>query len=188
MIKLNEDERRDFFRIDDEVYLELTTISDDEYSQAPETLKNLHNNSFSLSANFATLNNSLNPLLNNIKQLHPDIGEYLEAINSKIDSLSQHLLSDKSNFDKDKLTPANISASGIQLKTSQSFSLQQTVKLELILLPEKVGVLIFGRIVDIKDDNISIEFDYLRPEDQELMIKHNLNKQMSELREKNDNH
>ncbi len=186
MIKINEDERRDFFRIDDEVYLELTEISLDEYKAAPETLEKLHENSFSLSANFATLNNKINPVLNNIKQLHPDIGEYLEIINSKIDSLSQHILNEKSNFDKRKLVAANLSASGIQFKSSQSLKIQQPVKLELILLPEKIGVLVFGEIIDIKNNNISIEFKFLRKEDQELMIKHNLNKQMSDLREKNE--
>jgi len=186
MIKLNEDERRDFFRIDDDVYIELQVISEDEYASAPATLESLHDSSFSLSANFATLNKNINPILNNIKQLHPDIGEFLEIINSKIDSLSQHILYENSNFDESKVINANISASGIQFKPSQKLQLQQAIKLELVLLPEKIGVLIFGRVVDIKDDRVSIEFEFLRPEDQELMIKHNLNIQMSEIRDKND--
>ena len=187
MIKINEDERRDFFRIDDEVYIEIEAISEEEYNSAPDILENLDDNSFSLSANFATLNNKINPVLNNIKQLHPDIGEYLEVINHKIDSLSQHILYESSNYEKHKIISANISASGIQFETQQDFKISQTVKLELVLLPEKIGVIIYGRVVDRKKHTLSIEFEYLRPEDQELMIKHNLNKQMSELREKNDN-
>ena len=187
MIKTNDNERRNFFRIDDEVYLDYISISEEEYIAAPETLKNLEGSAFSLSANFATLNNNISPILNNIKQLHPEIGEYLEALNSKIDSLSQHIHNEHSSFDENKVLIANVSASGIQFKTNQSFKLQQAMKLELVLLPEKVGVLIFGRIVEIKDSGISIEFEHLRSEDQELMIKHNLNKQMIELREKNDN-
>lgn len=187
MIKINENERRDFFRIDDEVYLDYISISEEEYITAPETLKNLEDSAFSLSANFATLNNKINPILNNIKQLHPEIGEYLEALNSKIDSLSQHIHNDQSGFDKQKIFTANVSASGIQFKTERDLKVQQAMKLELVLLPEKVGVLIYGRIVEIKESCISIEFEHLRAEDQELMIKHNLNKQMTELREKNDN-
>jgi len=186
MIKINEDERRDFFRIDDDVYLDLQTISEDEYQLAPATLESLSDSSFSLSANFATLNNSINPILNNIKQLHPDIGEFLEMVNNKIDNLSQHLLQANSNYDESKIIKANLSASGIQFESQIAVSAQQAVKLELILLPEKIGLLIFGRVVDTKNDLISIEFEFLRPEDQELMIKHNLNKQMEELREKND--
>jgi len=188
MIKENENERRDYFRIYDEVFIEFTAISEEEYKTAPETLQNLHDSSFSLSADFATLNNNIHPILNNIKQLHPDIGEYLDALNSKIDSLSQHILCKNTQYDKSKVVTANISASGIQFKTEHTFKEQQAIKLELILLPEKIGVLIFGRVIESKENCLSIEFKHLRPEDQELMIKHNLNKQMSELREKNDNY
>jgi len=186
MIKINEDERRDFFRIDDEIYLDFEAITDEEYATAPLTLKNLHESAFSLSADFATLNNNIHPILNNIKQLHPDIGEYLDVLNSKIDSLSQHMLYEKSSFDQSKVVSANLSASGIQFSCDNAYEPGQAVKLELVLLPEKIGVLIFGRVVKYKDSYLAIEFEFLRPEDQELMIKHNLNKQMSDLREKND--
>ncbi|MCW8935947.1 MAG: PilZ domain-containing protein [Gammaproteobacteria bacterium] len=186
MIKINEDERRDFFRIDDEIYLDFEAISEDEYADAPNTLKDLHENAFSLSADFATLNNKTHPLLNNIKQLHPDIGEYLEVLNSKIDSLSQQMLYDNSSFDQDKVNPANLSASGIQFSSSDNFETGQAIKLELVLLPEKIGVLVFGRVVKSSKNHLSVMFEYMRPEDQELMIKHNLNKQMTDLREKKD--
>jgi len=186
MIKINEDERRDFFRIDDEIYLDFESISEDEYAAAPVTLENLHKSAFSLSANFATLNNTVHPILNNIKQLHPDIGEFLDVLNSKIDSLSQHILYQNSTFDQSKVISANISASGIQFKSDTIFEINQAVKLELVLLPEKIGVLIFGRVIKSEKDYLSIKFDFLRAEDQELMIKHNLNKQMTDLREKND--
>lgn len=193
MIKANDSERREYFRIDDDVYLEYKTIDDNEFNDAPATLANLNNSSFKLSAEFATLNNSIHPLLNNIKQMHPDIGEYLEFINHKIDSLNQLLLEKESSFDEDKVIKANLSASGICFESDKPFEIATPLKLEIVLLPEKVGLLIFGRVVAIKEikasekKHISIHFDHIRPEDRELMIKHNLNKQMADLRDKNDN-
>jgi len=188
----NNDERRDFFRIEDEVYLELETISEEEYSTAEETLSNLHNDSFSLSADFATLNNNLHPVLNNIKQIHPDIAQYLELLNNKIDSLGELLLHKSSAYDENKRIKANVSASGIMFESETIFNQGDLIRLELVLFPEKIGVLIFGKIIKVtqatnQKQNISIEFEHIRAEDQELMIKHNLNKQMTDLREKNQN-
>ncbi len=192
MIKTNDSERREYFRIDDEVYLEYQIISEDELDSAAETLANLHNSSFRLSADFATLNNSIHPLLNNIKQLHPDVGEYLEFLNQKIDSLNQLLLVNETEFDESKVFLANLSASGICFPSEDDIPISTPVKVELVLLPEKVGILIFGRVVTMKDHKkthtrmVCIQFEHIRPEDRELMIKHNLNKQMADLREKND--
>ncbi len=192
MIKANENERREYFRIDDDIYMEYTVISENEFNNAPDFLKELNNSSFSLSADFATLNNSIHPLLNNIKQIHPDVGEYLEFINQKIDSLNQLLLIKETGFDESKVIRANLSASGISFPSQDQFTVDQFIKIELVLLPEKVGILIFGRIVAIKDirdcedKSICIQFEHIRPEDRELMIKHNLNKQMADIREKND--
>lgn len=186
------EERRDFFRIEDEVYLEVEKISAEEYQSAPETLDNLHNDSFSLSADFATLNNSLHPVLNNIKQLHPDIAQYLESLNNKIDSLGELLLHKSSAYDESKRIKANISASGIMFESDHIHTVGDLLKLEIVLFPEKIGVLIFGKVIKTsestdKKQNLSVEFEHIRTEDQELMIKHNLNKQMIDLREKNDN-
>ncbi|TNF38444.1 MAG: hypothetical protein EP315_01330, partial [Gammaproteobacteria bacterium] len=55
-------ERRRFFRINDDVCLEYDLLSADEYSKAPEELENLRNTAFSMSAEFATLNNEFHPL------------------------------------------------------------------------------------------------------------------------------
>lgn len=191
MSNTSDSERREYFRIDDEVYLDYAAISQQELNAAPEFLANLENNAFSLSADFATLNNNIHPVLNNITQLHPDIAQYLQFLNEKIDSLGQILLQKDNAFDSDKLINANLSASGIMFQSAQEIIANQAIKLEIILLPEKVGILIFAEVVKVdksKDKNgwnICAEFKHIRDKDQELIIKHNLNIQMTSLRQKN---
>ncbi len=187
-----DNERREYFRIEDQIYLTTTIIDEDEYSAAPETLRHLDNSSFSLSADFATLNNNINPVLNNIKQIHPDIAEYVEFLNAKIDSLSLILLCKESSFDEKKLLTVNLSASGLMYNFDQDIDINQAVKLELVLLPEKIGIIVYGRVihqaqgVNQTDQSISVEFEHIRDKDHELMIKHNLNKQMSIIRDQKD--
>lgn len=184
-------ERREYFRIEDDVYLDVQAISEEEYSKAETTLNELSEYAFSLSAEFATLNNKIHPILNNIRQLHPDIAQYLDFLNTKIDSLSHQLLQKENIYNKDKLVHANISASGIMYENTNELQKGSPVKLEIVLFPEKIGLVIFGRIAHCRQHNnkncTSIEFEHIREEDQELMIKHNLNKQMSDIREQNNN-
>lgn len=185
-------ERRRFFRIDDEICLEYTILSDDEFNAAPEQLAQNKHSAFTLSAEFATLNNSFHPMLNAIKHSTPEIGQYLELLNNKIDALSQQLLTDELPCSDSDLYQANLSASGIAFNCRENLTIDTKLKLKIILLPEKIGILVFGIVKNSSpnQDNtyhIGIDFEHMRYEDQELMIKHNLNKQMLDLRERAEN-
>jgi len=186
-------ERRRFFRINDDIFLEYDVLNENEYSNAQEELDAIKHTAFSMSAEFATLNNEFHPLLNNIKQNTPDIAQYLELLNQKIDALSQHLLESQISAD-DKKVSANLSASGIAFRSKTPFNTGQGLRLRIVLFPEKVGIMVFGRVMhcdsekDIHNEHlISVDFEHIRYEDQELMIKHNTNKQILELRQRSEN-
>jgi len=188
----NQNERRDFFRIDDEVHLEYEAVHEDEYNNAKQILNEVHESTFALSANFATLNHDNNFLLNNIRRNSPEISQYLDLLNQKIDALSQHLLENSTASSEDNLVTVNISASGIAFNTSDKLEKNQAIKLRIVLLPEKVGIQAYGRIIDCKPDAenkgflSSVDFEHIRNDDTELMIKHNINKQMIELRKRSE--
>ncbi len=185
-------ERRRFFRINDDICLEYDLVSEEEYNNAPAELEAMQHTAFSMSAEFATLNNEFHPLLNNIKQNSPDVAQYLELLNQKIDALSQHLLEVQIGIEDTKM-PANISASGIAFRTKTTMNPGQPLRLRIVLFPEKIGIMVFGRVMhcdkehDSHDEHlVTIDFEHLRYEDQELMIKHNINKQILELRQRSE--
>ena len=187
--KTPDDERRRFFRIDDLVVIAYTAISEDDYSKAPEALENIQHSAFGLSADFATMSHEYNPVLHNIKNNLPEVGRYLESINSKLDRLSHHILDRELVEHNARTQKVNISASGIAFECNQDFADQQPMKIHLILLPEKVGILVFGRVRRKSPDDsnlLCIDFEHIRYNDQELMIKHNLNKQLEELRQRSE--
>ena len=188
----NNDERRRFFRIDDEVCLDYEQISDEEYRNAPEELEKLKQSGFALSADFATLNFEFNPILNSIRQTSSEIAQYFDLINQKLDALSQHLLEDELPCPDSEFRQVNLSASGIAFECDDAINEGQPMRIRLVLFPEKIGILLFGkvnscRLLDNQKHIASIDFEHIRYDDQELMIKHNLNKQMAELRERSDN-
>lgn len=185
------DERREYFRVEDDIYLQWQIVPEEEYARAGEILKNLTDSDFSLSADFATLNNKFHPILNNIKQAHPDIAHYLELLNTKLDSLGHHLLQQQDVYNEQKLTHVNISASGLMYATDNTVPVNSLLKLEYVLFPEKIGIITYGRVVNttpLEDGMhcIHISFEQMRTEDSELMIKHNLNTQMNMIREHKD--
>ncbi len=185
------DERREYFRVEDDIYLQWQTVPEEEYARADEILKDLSDSDFSLSADFATLNNKFHPILNNIKQAHPDIAHYLELLNTKLDSLGHHLLQQQDVYNEQKLTHVNISASGMMYAAKEPIYVNSLLKLEYVLFPEKVGIITYGRVVNttpLEDGThcIHISFEHMRTEDSELMIKHNLNTQMNLIREHKD--
>lgn len=191
----HEGERRRFFRIDDEVYLEYEQISEEEYLKAPEELAQIQQSSFGLSADFATLNYEYNPILNSIRNTAPEIAQYFDFINRKLDSLSHYLLEEQIQCEEANKQIVNISASGIAFNSTESIANNQPLRLRIVLLPEKVGIMVFGRAQSCNNredsstaNHICVDFEHIRYDDQELMIKHNLNKQMQQLRQKSENY
>ena len=94
---------------------------------------------------------------------------------------------------EDTKTSANLSASGIAFRSDKIINTGQGLRLRIVLFPEKIGIMVFGRVVhsdNEKDTNnehlISVDFEHIRYEDQELMIKHNINKQIMELRQRSE--
>jgi len=188
------DERRRFFRIEDEICLDYEVITEEEYRNAADELAKIKQSAFSLSATFAALNNEYNPILNSIKHSSPEIGQYLDLLNRKIDSLGQQLLEEENPCSDGNTIKVNLSASGIAFQCDEKLKDSQGMKLKIILLPEKIGVITYGRVQHClqsksqRESNIiCIDFEHIRYDDQELMIKHNLNKQMQELRQRSEN-
>jgi len=191
---IGDEERRRFFRIEDEIYLEVTVVNEQDYKIAPQELATVQQSAFALSATFASMNHNHLPMMNSIRAGYPEIAQYLDLMNRKLDSLSQHLLEEQLPCSGENKIKVNISASGISFESDQTYSINQPLMLRLVLLPEKIGIEVFGRVVNTQamteSDNktqISVDLEHIRNEDQELLIKHNLNKQMQELREKSGN-
>jgi len=191
IIKENENERRQFFRIEDSICLQVEKISPEEYAQSEQELAGKNSEAFLVSADFVSLNNEFNHLLNKIKTSSSELAQYLELLNRKIDLLGHHLLDNELPCTEADRVPVNLSAAGIAFDHAEPLDPGQQLRIRMVLFPEKIGILAFGVVVDCRnaDENshkVCAEISHIREQDQELMIKHNLNKQMEELRESSE--
>lgn len=178
-------ERREYFRIEDKAIVHLEKISADKFNNAEQILKEHALSAFLLGSSFAALDLDYQAVMAKVKRSAPDINLYLELINKKLDLITEHLLASDPIM-KSNASDVNLSASGLSIITDETFEVDDYIQIKLILEPKKVGVLAFGRVIRSDSENgkyhVSIDFEHIRESDQELIIKHTLNKQLEDAR------
>jgi len=181
-------ERREYFRVDDIAKFTLEKITD------KDTLESLSqkNTSFLLGSLIATLDLDHQTVISKIKRTDPDTAIYLDVINHKINLISNYILENDPSISTQEASNINLSASGIAVKSSNDFSEEDLIAVKLVLLPELIGILCIGCITRIEKKATStiihIDFTDISDADQEIIIKHNMTKQLEQARAKNDDY
>lgn len=182
----NDSERREYFRIKDLVKISLQKIDDKE---TINKLRQSHS-SFLLGSAINAIEIENQTLFNTIKRTNPGIAQYLEAINKKIELISNHLLESSSDNISQIETEVNLSASGLAIETNDAYSEGDIVAINLLLLPERKGIICTGIIIRILNENnakkLCIDFEDITESDRELIIKHTISRQLEQARQKND--
>lgn len=181
-------ERREYFRVDDIAKVALEKITEND------TLENLSkkNTSFLLGSLIATLDMDHQAVISKIKRTDPDTAIYLDVINHKINLISTYILENDPSFSNQEATNINLSASGIAVESSTAFNESDLIAVKLVLLPELIGILCIGSVKRIEKKATStiihIDFTEISEGDQEIIIKHNMTKQLEQARAKNDDY
>ncbi|MDH5424397.1 MAG: PilZ domain-containing protein [Gammaproteobacteria bacterium] len=178
----SETDQRKFFRIKDNVQISIETLA---YGKKLSDLK-ADQTSFLLGSAISALDLEAQMLLNRIKRNTADIASYFEIINKKIDLISTHIIETSPQSSNQLVTEIDLSASGIAIKTNNSFSEQDLVMIKLLLLPEMKGIICTGRVIRIKQEDstktLCIDFVEISEADREIIIKHTISKQLEEAR------
>jgi hypothetical protein len=185
-------ERRRYYRIDDQVRLSATAIDPDRFdSELSDFWENEHEFSIHNNYNFEIEQHISDR--RKVEQKIPELGRYLRVLEKQIDRISEKLASqdgDQGWIQKE----ANISAQGISFHHDQRFSDKACIQLNLMLLPNKLQLMILARLVKVEDSDghaegkyrISLDFENIHEADQEILIKHIHQRQqalLGELRE-----
>ena len=185
-----ETDRRDFFRLEDEVHLvklpiEKHMLSDDPY--APQF--NLPKQAILISQ-LQAIDNDAQPLLTQISDSNRALGNYLRALDQKIECLAKHLVAD---FDEKLLQKetVDLSEGGVSYYQEQPAELGNFIHLTLMLFPSYVTIATIGEIksCEMEDDlnsryRLGVEFTVLLEQDRKRLTRHIRRKQSLELRER----
>ena len=179
------DERRRYYRIDDEVMLVLAPVEDNEIDDRLEDFwSNEHAFSIRNDYNYQITQHIADR--NKIETRMPELARYLSVLEKQVDRLTEKLIVD----DEEKLMVnriANLSAQGISYSGVDAPPQGSLAELKLKLLPSGLRLVIIARVVLVETDagqgeyKISLDFEHLHEADREILIKHIHGKQMEAL-------
>lgn len=182
-------ERRRFFRIDDEVIMDFRPITQEE-------LDEWRNNHQLQGSELRQLEQELGLLLHQVRASHPQLGQLLELFNRKINLLHSTRHGSDSETPTDRIgnsearVQVNLSACGISFYTDEPLQAERYMLLNMQLKPSNASLALAGDIVSVNEVNhergryqVRVNFDGLKEAEQEMLIQHLFQLQSRTLRQ-----
>ncbi len=181
----DEDDRREYYRIDDTIALDFTPLAGAE-ALASDTL---HDSSplFNLLSDLHLLDFESQHLLRHISERDRTLANYLKVINKRIDLLGQAVAQ---SLLRDIGTPRKVSLSegGVSFSNPQRIALDSHLAIKMVLMPQALGLLLRARVVHCRERTgqgfeIGTEFVALTDAQRQLLARHILQRQALERRQ-----
>lgn len=186
------EERRGFFRIDDEVNLFYKKI-DEKLVTEPHHVSDNVLNSCSLSTALEMVSQESALLLHRIEKNLPDVADYLRLIDSKIDLIAQAVMMQGFQFKESDTRNVNISATGMAFNCEEALKQGDYLEIKMLLVSSMAVIVTYGKVVYSKNSQssdsqypyfVGVDFIDMKDEDRELLIKYVVKKQLQQIRDK----
>ncbi|MDP3876078.1 MAG: PilZ domain-containing protein [Methylobacter sp.] len=195
MDKLNmtrPEERRGFFRIDDEINLFYKKINEVTVTEAHHGSGSMLNNC-SLSTALDMVSQESAVLLRRIEKDLPDVADYLRLINTKFELLAQAIMMQSFHAEESETRNVNISATGIAFDCEDALKEGDYLEIKLLLASSMAVIVTYARVVFCKKSTsndskhphfVGVDFINMGDDDRELLIKYVVKKQLQQIRDK----
>lgn len=181
------DERREYFRIKNWLIINHEAVDSIDPSLNASALLTKSSPRITLLQELTRLESENQEYLASLSAKHSQLGDYLINLNKKVELLTHFVIQSLDN-DQHDLVEVDISGGGLRFKSAEAVKLDQLLKLEIVLIPECVGFVAYGRVVDCKpaeeDEgyHIALIFTKLNEKDRDAIIKHVFALQSKQLR------
>lgn len=169
------EDRRRFFRLDDEVVLDFQTISREEISAWKENHEQQKNE-------LSQLEQEIGTHISQLRAQNPAIGKLLELFNQKINLLGANQINPEKKRDitaTEARTRINLSACGMAFYTMEEVEIEDHLLLHMQLKPSNAELSLTGTIVSMEKAKnpdepnlVRIDFSNLKEAEQEVLIQH----------------
>ncbi|TWR92548.1 PilZ domain-containing protein [Pseudomonas saxonica] len=178
MSTLNEEDRREYYRIEDLIALEITPLSDSDAASG-EVLQDA-SPLFNLLSELHLSEFESQHLLRQISERDRTLSSYLKTLNKRVDLLSQ-IVAQTVLGKIGELQPVKLSEGGIEFHQKQPLPVDTHLSLKLVLMPQALGLLLRARVVTCRAEDegyvIDTEFEALNDTQRQLLARYILQKQ-----------
>lgn len=190
--KTKAEDRRDFFRIDDEVNLFYKKIEEKLVTEPHHVSDNILN-SCSLSTALEMASQESAMLLHRIERNLPDVADYLRIIDSKVDLLAQAVMMQGFQFKENDTRNVNISATGIAFNCEETLKEGDYLEIKMLLVSSMAVIVTYGKVVYCRHNQsndskyphfVGVDFINMKDDDREMLIKYVVKKQLQQIRDK----
>jgi PilZ domain len=187
MSTYSEQERRNFYRIQDQVGLSYSTLTEAEFLSG--AYRNaIADDPFILLSELNKLDTENYVHLRNLSHHQREIAEYFDVINRKIRLLARAIMSEDEKSLHSPTHEVNISAGGISFPTAEILTLETLLDMRIVLFPSMMGIQAIAKIIHVTADCtsepnwVSAQFVEIGDADQQALVKHVLRRQSEALK------
>jgi hypothetical protein len=184
------EERRRFFRIDDEVNLFYKKIDEKALTECSYISDSVLSNC-SLSSALQMVSQESALLMYRLEKNYPDIADYLKMLDTKIDLLAQAVTMQVGDFKENNTRNANISATGIAFDSEEELKEGEFLEIKMLLVNCMAVIVAYGVVVYCKSHQeqdkqypylVGVDYVNMKEQDRELLIKHVVKRQLQQIR------
>lgn len=184
-------ERRNYFRIDDDIYLSYREINSIDLNASKKKVLNGEMPANHLANELSNISKKLHTQLSTLKRKQPEAARSIVLVNEKVDLLIQLVAISNDKNDLHPNNHVNISANGLAFFTSKNISTDTYLELSFKLFPSFKQIYVIGQVVNVNLENeedkiteykIAVHFITISDKDQETLQDHTVNMEMNRRR------
>lgn len=180
---LSSEDRRDYFRVDDFVLLDMVKVDANALTLPPQHHFR-QNDMFNLLRALRNIDAENNHILRGIGEQDRELEYYLRGLNQKIELIASSLMEQTENTAAITPKPVSLSEGGVSFDSDEDYAVGDYLALQLTLLPERMGICVYLEICNLSDHTprIGANFVGLREGDRQVLARHIMQVQINQRR------
>ena len=185
---MSSEERRQYFRIRNWLIIKHDLVSDSDEEPPLGEQSPLGSPRITLLRELNRIDNENKNYLGSLTDKNSQLGSYLLNLNKKVELITQFMVQSLET-EENELTEVDISGGGVRFTSNEARKIDQLIRMEIVLIPDCVGLIAIGRVVDCKPASAEGQFELavifvrLREKDRDAIIRHVFRVQSEQLRD-----